>query len=304
MSDVIDGDAALCRQVAAVVERRDALVPLVDAVADSVAAEIGSGAGSRWRAVAAALASADPGRAVAAARTDPGAWLPLFPASAAGDAHLPRLLAEARRPLLRVGRRWSTLAYPLIVFGVATLVMVLLSITVMPAFRKLFDDFGLQLPLVTRIVLGITDVLASGWPAATLGGLALLAGWWLAVRRSPGGPAVTAGFTQALAGLVAGGVPADEAVALAARGVGVAWPSRGKPPPLSHAARAALALPPATAGRVLEAVAACHEDRTRRAAAGMAWFVGPVAVGVMGTLVGLITAALFAPLIKLVVALS
>jgi uncharacterized membrane protein len=298
MSEVTDGDAALCRRVAAVVERRDALVPLIDAVADSVAAEIGFGAGSRWRAVAAALASADPGRAVAAAGTDPGAWLPLFPASAAGAAHLPRLLAEARRPLLRAGRRWSPLAYPLFVFGVATLVLVLLSITVMPAFRKPFDDFGLELPPVTQIVLGI------GWPAATLGGLALLAGWQLAVWRSPGGPAVTAGFTHALAGLVAGGVPADEAVALAARGVGVAWPSRGKPPPLSHAARAALALPPATAGRVLEAVAACHEDRTRWAAAGMAWFVGPVLVGVMGVLVGLITAALFAPVIKLVVALS
>jgi type II secretory pathway component PulF len=36
----------------------------------------------------------------------------------------------------------------------------------------------------------------------------------------------------------------------------------------------------------------------------MAWFVGPVLVGVMGVLVGLITAALFAPVIKLVVALS
>lgn len=304
MSGAGDANDVLGRQVAAVHARRDAVVPILSAVADSLDAGAGSRAGQRYREGAAALASADPTRAIAAARSDPAAWLPLFPASSPVECQLPRLLAEARRPLARARRRWSALAYPLIVLGVATLVVAVLSMTVMPAFRKLFDDFGLQLPLLTRGVLAITDLFASGWIPATLGGVALVAGWWLAVRYRPGGPTVAAGFTEALAGLVAAGVPAAEAVALAARGVGVADAAPGDPAPLSHAARAALTLPPATAGRVLEAVAACHADRARRSADGMAWFVGPLAVGVVGTIVGLITAALFAPLIKLVVALS
>lgn len=303
MSGASDSSDVLGRHVAAVHARRDAVVPIVSILADSLDAAIGSGAGQRYRDVAAALGSAAPARAIAAARSDPAAWLPLFPASSPVEARLPRLLAEARRPLAKARRRWSVLAYPLIVLGVATLVVAVLSMTVMPAFRQLFDDFGLQLPLVTRGVLAITDLLASGWIPATLGGVALFAGWWLAVRYSPDGPTVAAAFTEALAGLVAAGVPAAEAVALAARGVGVDT-APGEPASLTHAARAALALPPATAGRVLEAVAACHADRVRRSADGMAWFVGPLAVGVVGTIVGLVTAALFAPLIKLVVALS
>lgn len=303
MSTAAGADDVWSRHVAAAVANRAALLPLVDAVADSLDAESGAGVSRRWRAVSVALASADPTRAAAAARSDPAAWLPLFPATEAAEKRLARLLGEARRPLLTSSRQWSALVYPLIVLGVATLVLFVLSVTVMPAFRKLFDDFGLQLPLVTRAVLIATDLLATGWLPAAVAGLALLAAWWLAVRYGPRGPTVTAGFTQALAGLVAAGVPADEAVVLAARGVGQAGEGSGAAP-LTHAAREALGLPPDSAGRVLDAVAECHADRTRRAAGGMAWFVGPVAVGLVGSFVGLVTMALFAPLIKLVVSLS
>jgi hypothetical protein len=287
------------RQVAAAVAHRDRLLPLVD----SVAADMGTPHGARWRRVSAALGSGDADRALVAAAADPGGWLPLFPADRDRGDRLTRVLAEARQPLLRAGTRWSLLAYPLIVVGVATFVAFLLSVTVMPAFRRIFDDFGMRLPLVTRVVLAATDLLATGWLPVTVAGLALLAGWWLAVRWNPRGPTVTAAFTRALAGLVAAGVPADEAVMLAARGVGVA-PRAGLVPPLSAAAGAALRLPPAGAGRVLEAIAACHAERSRGVEGAMAWFVGPVAVGVVGMIVALLTAALFAPLIGLVTELS
>lgn len=295
-------DGPFRRQVATAVAHRDRLLPLVDAVA----ADMGPTHGARWRRVSAALASGDADTALVAAAADPAAWLPLFPADRPGGAHLARVLAEARQPLLRASTGWSLVAYPLIVVGVAGLVAMLLSVTVMPAFRRIFDDFGMQLPLITRVVLSISDLLAVAWVPVTVAGLAtLLAGWWLTVRWNPRGPTVSGAFAGGLAGLVADGVPADEAVALAARGVGVRPAPRGHGVAcLGAAGAAALRLPPERAGRVLEAIAACHADRRRGAVGAMAWLVGPLAVGVVGTIVALITAALFAPLIKLVTGLS
>ncbi len=62
----------------------------------------------------------------------------------------------------------SALVYPSILVGVAGLSVVILLTLVVPQFRPIFDEMGSALPMATRIVLGVSDVLASYWWAATL----------------------------------------------------------------------------------------------------------------------------------------
>ena len=55
----------------------------------------------------------------------------------------------------------STLAYPVSVLVLVTLVLAAMSIFVVPVFRGVYADLGQDLPLATRIALGITGFVAS-----------------------------------------------------------------------------------------------------------------------------------------------
>lgn len=51
----------------------------------------------------------------------------------------------------------SALTYPFIIVLVAVIVVIVLVTFVLPAFTKMYKQFGVELPLVTRILIGITD---------------------------------------------------------------------------------------------------------------------------------------------------
>lgn len=57
----------------------------------------------------------------------------------------------------------SALTYPIVVSVVAILVVVLLLTFVMPTFVSMFDSFGAQLPLPTRILMAISDSIRTFW---------------------------------------------------------------------------------------------------------------------------------------------
>ena len=105
---------------------------------------------------------------------------PLYRAMVAGgeaSGALPEILErmaalEERQAELR-GKLTGTLAYPVILAIVALGVVAALMILVVPKVVSQFDDVGQQLPLVTRIVIGMSDVLASWWWAI---GIALALG--------------------------------------------------------------------------------------------------------------------------------
>lgn len=73
----------------------------------------------------------------------------------------------------------SALAYPLLMAAVASLVVVFLLTFVVPKIVGVFSSLGRALPLPTRILIGLTDILTAGWWAL----LILLAGGVLAARR-------------------------------------------------------------------------------------------------------------------------
>lgn len=53
--------------------------------------------------------------------------------------------------------------YPAIVLTVATLMVIVLLIFVVPNLTKMYDDLGQELPLLTRMVVGISDFILDYW---------------------------------------------------------------------------------------------------------------------------------------------
>lgn len=53
----------------------------------------------------------------------------------------------------------SALVYPLAVLAIASVVLVLILVFVVPAFENIFTSFGAELPWPTRVVIGLSDLL-------------------------------------------------------------------------------------------------------------------------------------------------
>jgi len=120
-----------------------------------------------------------------AMRREPKSFPPLYRAMiAAGESSgtLPditeRLADLLERQAELRGKLIGTLAYPIVLALVSIIVVALLMIAVVPKVVEQFDDVNQQLPMVTRIVIGISSFLADWWWAiAIVIGLAALIGW-------------------------------------------------------------------------------------------------------------------------------
>lgn len=115
---------------------------------------------------------------------------------AAGEASgsLPEALERVAGLLERQaqvrGKLISALAYPAALLVVAVLVLASLMIFVVPQVVEQFEDIGQDLPLLTRIVIGISDVLAAGWWVILL----LLIGGGLGFARAMADPVLRLRF--------------------------------------------------------------------------------------------------------------
>jgi len=78
----------------------------------------------------------------------------------------------------------SALIYPALLVILAIVSLMLLMIYVIPQFTPMFEDFGGELPWLTKIVVGVGDLLQNYW-WALLGGAALLALWFRSQMRQP-----------------------------------------------------------------------------------------------------------------------
>lgn len=69
----------------------------------------------------------------------------------------------------------SALAYPLAVGFIAIIAVIFLLVKVVPTFVGMFQDFGAELPTITRFVLGASKWMQSFWWVLILFGIALSA---------------------------------------------------------------------------------------------------------------------------------
>ncbi len=122
---------------------------------------------------------------------EPKSFPPLFRAMVAageGAGTLPQILERLadlleRQAAMRA-KITTALAYPVVLAAVASLVVILLMIFVVPKVVEQFDTMGQQLPLLTRFVMATSGLLARYWWAMLL--LIGIAGFtaWRALQDS------------------------------------------------------------------------------------------------------------------------
>ncbi|MEB3328572.1 MAG: type II secretion system F family protein [Candidatus Sericytochromatia bacterium] len=80
------------------------------------------------------------------------------------DENMKRLADYMARQLELQQKVKGAMTYPTIVLGILVLIVTGLMIFIVPTFIKLFADFKVELPLLTRILLGISHFMTHDWP--------------------------------------------------------------------------------------------------------------------------------------------
>jgi type IV pilus assembly protein PilC len=332
--------AVLQQHLARVIERGRDILPALRAYASELPA------GQRRRQLELVLRTVERGDVDEAAATFarlPGYWIPLLGAATASrdpGRILREFLDESERAAELQWQWWLTLAYPLILLVLASVVLVLLSIFVIPIFREIFTSFGLQLPRFTIAVLTIAEWVASGRLAiAALVVVAVAAILLWATRLLPeslrnwfgdqigyryGRSTAVARFSQFTADLLEAELQTPQAVRLAGIATGnspirrAAWrvareleSGRDGSRPVNRRILTATVLhalaceaPPASRVRLLRELGVCYAEQSRRRLSWSRGIIEPLAICVIGLIVGATVLAMFLPLISLVQGLS
>ncbi|MEO5819687.1 MAG: type II secretion system F family protein [Vicinamibacteraceae bacterium] len=132
----------------------------------------------------------------------------------------------------------SAMIYPAVLFSLSLLVLSGIMVWVVPAFQDFYGSFRAELPLATRILIGVSNVIRSNLPYLILAGVGggVFVWQWLRSRanvvrlhavmlRVPGLGAVatqfaTSQFARTLSTLLGGGIPLVAALEVAGRAVG------------------------------------------------------------------------------------
>jgi type IV pilus assembly protein PilC len=132
----------------------------------------------------------------------------------------------------------GAMIYPAVIFSVAGIAVVILLIFVIPTFQNMFETAGVQLPMPTRVVIGMSSFLKGYWWAVA-GGLVVLAFMIRQTYGTDGGrlaidrllltipifgdlqrKAAVARFTRTLGTLVSSGVSILEGLEITAKTAG------------------------------------------------------------------------------------
>jgi MSHA biogenesis protein MshG len=79
----------------------------------------------------------------------------------------------------------SALRYPMFVVLAMAVAIVVINLFVIPAFAKVFQGFGAELPLMTRMLIGFSDLMVAWWPGLLALGAGLVAVFrlWVATPK-------------------------------------------------------------------------------------------------------------------------
>lgn len=80
----------------------------------------------------------------------------------------------------------SALTYPIFVVCVAFIVLIVIMVKVIPTMAEVFSSLGGELPLMTRLMIGMADFLHDWWALLFILILAFVIGWKLYTRTEKG----------------------------------------------------------------------------------------------------------------------
>ena len=233
----------------------------------------------------------------------------------------------------------SALTYPTVVACVALGATAFMLIFIIPTFAKMFTDFGGELPMPTKIVIGISDFLRNFWWAlgASIAGLAVALQRYyktdqgrltvdkLMLRIPVLGTVVRKGsvarFTRTLGTLISSGVPILQGLEITARTAGnrvveqavlATRESISQGNTISEPLKECGVFPPMVTSMIavgeqtgaldemLEKIASFYDSEVDTAVDSLTAIIEPVMIVVMGIVVGGMLIAMYLPMFKLV----
>ncbi|HET6347869.1 MAG TPA: type II secretion system F family protein [Candidatus Krumholzibacteria bacterium] len=233
----------------------------------------------------------------------------------------------------------SALTYPAVVACVATGATAFMLIFIIPTFAKMFTDFGGELPLPTRIVIGISDFLRGFWWALGAGIAGAVVGFQRYYKTDAGRLAVdkfmlkipvlgtvvrkgsVARFTRTLGTLISSGVPILQGLEITARTAGnrvvenavlATRESISQGNTISEPLKACGVFPPMVTQMIavgeqtgaldemLDKIASFYDSEVDTAVDSLTAIIEPVMIVIMGVVVGGMLIAMYLPMFKLV----
>ncbi len=232
----------------------------------------------------------------------------------------------------------GAMMYPTIVLCVAGGACIFMLMGVIPVFAKMFADFGGELPMPTRIVMGMSTFLKSYWWALLAGGAATVFGL-KKYRATPAGRLKTdqlllkapiignvlrksavSRFTRTLGTLIGSGVPILQGLEITSRTAGnrvlqdaieETSKSISQGDTIAEPLRASGVFPPMVVQMIgigeqtgaldemLSKIADFYDDEVDAAVEALTAAIEPVMIVVMGTMVGGMLVAMYLPMFKM-----
>ncbi len=255
------------------------------------------------------------------------------------DSALLRLSGELEKNARLAAQVRGAFSYPLVVAAIGALVVAVILWKVVPVFSELYEGLDAELPLATRVVVGISEDFTA-WSAAVAGVVVVGAFALARIRQTEAGAVATdrvtlalplfgrvvhraavSRFCRTLAVLTAAGVPVLEGLDIATRAVGNRHLERAVErvrarvetgSSLSRPLGRSELFPPMVVQMVsvgertgeldgaLEKVADFYEEEVQRSTAAMVPLLEPLLILALGAVVGGIVIAMYMPIWTLV----
>ena len=233
----------------------------------------------------------------------------------------------------------SALTYPAVVLTVALGATTFMLLFIIPTFAKIFADFGGELPMATRVVMGLSDFLKTFWWAIILFVVGTVIGIKRVYKTEKGRlkmdslllrtpvlgnilrKASIARFTRTLGTMISSGVPILTALDITARTAGnkiienailATKGSIGEGETIAAPLRESRVFPPMVVqmisvgeetgalDKMLDKIANFYDEEVNVAVDTLTSIIEPVMIVVMGSLVGGMVVAMYMPMFKLI----
>ncbi len=232
----------------------------------------------------------------------------------------------------------SAMIYPAVVMTMAIAITALMLIKVIPVFAEMYQGFDIELPLPTKILMGLSDGLRANFLFIVGGGIAAFFGFRVFAKSESGALAVdrfklrlpvfgslirkvaVSKFTRTLATLLKSGVPILRALDIVAKTSGnrlleKVITSSGKAVregrKLSEPLKESNVFPPMvvrmiavgeTSGeleKMLAKISDFYDDQVDVAVAGLTSLIEPLVIAFLGIVIGGIVISMFMPMFQM-----
>jgi len=259
------------------------------------------------------------------------------------DTILRRLADYIEKSLALKRKIKSAMIYPSTIIFVAVVVVFFIMIAVIPTFSTIFDEMGVDLPLPTRITLGLSQIMRGYWYLFVGGAFGIVAAikyyyktdggrhkidrlllklpvFGLIIQKS-----AIAKFSRTLGTLIGSGIPILDGLDITARTAGniivedavlLARTSISEGKTISEPLQESKVFPPMVIQMInvgektgamegmLNKVAEFYEEEVDTAVSNLTQLLEPMLMMFLGTVIGFIIVAMYMPMFKLISTLA